>query len=172
MTNQNRNQSPSQRSIRIPHPRGLLRLAMRFPILLYQLNLGWLLGKRFLMLEHRGRKTGLLRQTVIEVVDHNPRDGSFVVAAAWGDKSDWYKNIIVQPQVTIVVGTSRFPVFARTLPMEEATQHLNAYAKRHPTAFKQLGSLLVGQKSSDSGRIIESFASSMPLVAFMPTGKT
>lgn len=50
-------------------PRGLLRLGFRLPIWLYRLNLGWILGERFLLLTHTGRKSGLVRQTVIEVYD-------------------------------------------------------------------------------------------------------
>ena len=102
-------QTSSQTSIRFPHPSGLLRLAMRSPILLYRLRLGWLLGKRFLLLEHRGRKSGVIRQTVIEVVDHDPQVGYFVVAAAWGNKSDWFKNISVHPKVAIEVGLEGSP---------------------------------------------------------------
>jgi len=45
-------------------PTGASRLAFRLPIYLYRLNLGWLLGHRFLMLVHRGRRSGLLRETV------------------------------------------------------------------------------------------------------------
>ena len=48
-------------------PRGLACLAFRLPIGLYRLRLGWLLGDR-LLLTHIGRKSGLPRQAVIEVV--------------------------------------------------------------------------------------------------------
>ncbi len=53
-------------------PSGFLRLAFRLPIYLYRLNLGWLLGHRGLLLIHRGRKSGLLRETVLEVVRYDP----------------------------------------------------------------------------------------------------
>ncbi len=158
-------------SIKLRHPSGLLRALMRFPILLYRLNLGWLLGKRFLLLEHRGRKSGLLRKAVIEVVDHDIRKGSYVVAAAWANKSDWYKNIEAEPNVNIRVGTKRFPAVAKTLSAEEATQHLNAYATKHPFAFRQLGSLLIGSKSRDTIEIIKSFTEAIPFVEFTPVGE-
>ena len=35
-------------------PAGALGLAVRLPIYLYRLNLGWLLGHRFILLVHRG----------------------------------------------------------------------------------------------------------------------
>jgi deazaflavin-dependent oxidoreductase (nitroreductase family) len=141
---------------------------MRFPIWLYRLKLGWLLGQRFLLLEHRGRKSGMMRQAVIEVVDQDPHKGSYVVAAAWGHQSDWYKNIEAEPHVKIGVGTQRFPALAKTLSADDAAQHLNAYATKHPFAFRQLGSLLIGSKSHDTMQIIESFIEAIPFVEFLP----
>ncbi|MEJ2758855.1 MAG: hypothetical protein P8046_10285, partial [Anaerolineales bacterium] len=49
-------------SIKLAHPSGLWRAVFRFPIFLYRLNLGWLFGERALLLEHRGRKTGIIRK--------------------------------------------------------------------------------------------------------------
>jgi hypothetical protein len=59
-------------------PAGALRLAFRLPIYLYRLDLGWLLGHRFLLFAHLGRKSGLLRETVLEVILYDPatRDGT------------------------------------------------------------------------------------------------
>lgn len=161
-------QSSSQTSLRLPHPSGFLRLAFRFPIALYRLHLGWLLGKRFLLLEHLGRKSGVIRRTVIEVVDHDLQDGSFIVAAAWGNKADWFKNISVHPEVTVTVGHNRFSATVRTVTIEEATRHLTMYARKHPFAFKQLGSMLLGLTSNEPDRYVKFFAESVPLVKFVP----
>ncbi|MBE3142614.1 MAG: hypothetical protein IMZ61_01640 [Planctomycetes bacterium] len=46
-------------------PRGLLRLSLRLPILLYKAHLGWVLGDRFLMLTHTGRKSGKPYQEIL-----------------------------------------------------------------------------------------------------------
>jgi hypothetical protein len=43
------------------------RFMMRAPIALYRVGLGGLLGKRFLLLEHTGRKSGLTRRTALEI---------------------------------------------------------------------------------------------------------
>lgn len=158
-------------SIQLPYPSGLLRILFRLPILLYRLNLGWLLGKRFLLLEHRGRKSGIIRQAVIEVIDHDVQTGSYIVAAAWGHQSDWYKNIVAEPNVKIRVGTKRFAAFAKTLSADEAAQHLKAYATKHPFAFRRLGSLLIGAKSHDTGQIIKSFIEAIPFVEFVPVSE-
>ncbi|HAV78781.1 MAG TPA: nitroreductase family deazaflavin-dependent oxidoreductase, partial [Anaerolineae bacterium] len=154
-------------SISLPYPSGLSRLLMRFPIWLYRFKLGWLLGKRFLLLEHRGRNSGMIRQAVIEVVDQDPQKGSYVVAAAWGRQSDWYKNIEAEPQVKIRVGRQRFPAFATTLSADDAAQHLSTYATKHPIAFRHLGSLLMGSRSHDTMQIMESFIEAIPFVEFV-----
>jgi deazaflavin-dependent oxidoreductase (nitroreductase family) len=158
----------AQPAIRFPHPKGLLRLAMRFPILFYRLRLGWILGGRFLLLEHRGRRTGALRQVVLEVVDHDPARGSYVVAAAWGRQADWYKNICADPRVHVTVGTRRFAAEARTLSEGEARHHLETYAIEHPAAFKELGSLLAGKRSRSPAEAIDTFVALMKIVELAP----
>ena len=51
-------------------PSGFSRLMFRLPIYLYKVGLGGLLGGRFLLLNHVGRKSGQPRQAVVEVVRH------------------------------------------------------------------------------------------------------
>ncbi len=58
-------------------PKGIKRLFFRFPIVLYKIGLGPLLGERFLKLTHTGRKSGLERETVLEVVKHNREAGVY-----------------------------------------------------------------------------------------------
>ena len=155
-------------SVKLAHPSGFSRIVFRFPILLYRLNLGWLFGERALLLEHRGRKSGIIRQVVVEVADHDVQKDSYTVAAAWGNQSDWFKNIQAEPNVNVEVGTRRFAAFAKMISAEEAAQHLNVYATKHPFAFRQLGSHLFGLKSHDTGEIIKSITEAIPFVEFIP----
>ena len=93
-------------------PSGVSRALFRAPIYLYRLGLGWLFGKRILLLHHIGRVSGTARQVVFEVVEHDPTDGSFVVASGWGPTAAWYRNILHTPQVSIQVGRRTIPVTA------------------------------------------------------------
>ena len=43
-----------------------LRQLFRAPVYLYRWNFGWMLGHRFLLLIHIGRRIGLRRHTVLE----------------------------------------------------------------------------------------------------------
>src|SRR5215217_5389167 len=65
-------------------PAGALRFAFRLPIYLYRLNLDRLLGHRALLLVHQGRRSGLLRETVLEVLLYDPATRKSVVLSAWG----------------------------------------------------------------------------------------
>jgi hypothetical protein len=85
-------------------PLGLARLAFRLPIWFYRLGLGGMLGTRFLLLSHTGRRSGQRRQTVLEVVRYDKESTTFKVAAGFGTKSDWYLNIHANQRVTVGCG--------------------------------------------------------------------
>jgi len=53
-------------------PSGVLRALLHLPVHLYHARLGVLLGHRFLLLVHTGRKTGAARETVLEVLHYDP----------------------------------------------------------------------------------------------------
>ena len=76
----------------------------RLPIVLYRLGMARLMGNRFIYLAHTGRRTGLRRETVIEVVEHDDAKDIYFVASGWGVRSDWYRNVLATPQVEAHVG--------------------------------------------------------------------
>lgn len=146
-------------------PHGLLRFFLRLPIWLYRANLGWLLGQRFLLLRHVGRKTGLLRETVIEVVDYDKATDTYMIASGWGEKSDWLRNIEKTPTVFVNVGRRHFEATARRLTLDETQQALLDYAQHHPATFRALARLMVGQTLSGTAEDCRLLAQSVPLVA-------
>ena len=123
-------------------PHGLSRLFFRFPILFYRFGLGWLLGGRFLLLNHIGRKSGLPRQTVLEVVNYDKAADTYYVAVGFGPKTDWYRNLLKTPQATIQVGHRKLTVTADPLSAEASGEAMVDYARRHPTAARNLSRLL------------------------------
>lgn len=149
-------------------PSGLLRLFFRMPILLYRINLGILLGDRFLMLTHIGRKSGLPRQAVIEVVDHDEETGVYYIAAAWRKKSDWYLNILKNPRIRIQVGNRKFEAEASQVSREEAQRVLWEYAREHPVAFRELTLVMLGERLPASPETCERLAESIPVIALKP----
>src|SRR4051812_26469780 len=87
--------------------RPLLRAA-RAPLWLYQRDLGFLLGKRFLYLAHQGRLSGLRRETVLEVARLDHHTGEAIVVAAWGAHSDWVRNLRAGRALEVRIGHLRF----------------------------------------------------------------
>jgi deazaflavin-dependent oxidoreductase (nitroreductase family) len=147
-------------------PHGILRLGLRLPIWLYRIHLGWLLGNRFLLLNHTGRKSGKAYQTVIEVVKHDRQSNSFFVASGWGNKSDWYQNIQKNPDVIICSGRQTLPVHAENIPLTEAVNILNEYTKRYPIAFKELTALFLGERMQPGMEASQRLAEKMSMVVF------
>ncbi len=149
-------------------PGKALRFGLRLPIWLYRVRLGWLLGDRFLMLTHTGRKSGLPRQTVIEVVRHDRQTDTYCVVSGWGAKSDWYRNIRKNPSVTIHVGGRRFQSKAEFIPVEQAIEIMETYARDHPMAFSELSGLFLGERMKPGSDAPQRIAEKMPMVAFHP----
>jgi deazaflavin-dependent oxidoreductase (nitroreductase family) len=149
-------------------PSGALRALFRMPILLYRVNLGFLFGERFLMLTHIGRKSGLQRQVVIEVVDHDEETGIYYIAAAWREKSDWFLNILMNPRVKVQVGSSRFEADADQISNDEAQDVLWKYAQKHPVALRELTLLMLGERLPPSHETCRQLAESVPVIALKP----
>ncbi len=126
----------------LKRPTGITRLFFRAPIWLYKLNLGWLMGNRMLKITHTGRVSGEPRQVVLEVVKHDPTNDTYYIAAAWGEKSDWVKNIRANPQVKVQVGRRKFDMLAEELTPEQGEATILDYSQRHPTAMKNLASYM------------------------------
>lgn len=148
-------------------PRGLARLVWRAPIWLYRFGLGGLLGERFLLINHIGRKSGKMRQAVVEVVYQDKQTGAFMVASGFGEQADWYKNLMVHPQVSIQVGRKRMNAHAKRLPAPQAAEALLNYHQRHPTALRTLAKIL-GYQIDGSQEDIRFLAGVIPIVSFTP----
>jgi deazaflavin-dependent oxidoreductase (nitroreductase family) len=151
-------------------PRGLARLAFRLPIWLYRLRLGWLLGDRFLMLTHIGRKSGLPRQAVIEVVRHDRASDTYIIASGFGPHVDWFRNIQKNPNVVVQSGARRLEAVAERLPLDVAADELRSYAQRHPRAFHMITKLLIGQELDGSTESWRQLATTVPMVALRRRG--
>jgi deazaflavin-dependent oxidoreductase (nitroreductase family) len=148
--------------------RGALRWALRIPIGLYHAHLGRLLGHQFLLLTHRGRKSGQPRQTVLEVVRYDRATRTYVVASGWGVRSDWYRNIQKNPDVMVESGSGRLAARATVLPPAEAARELRHYARQHPYRARELTRMITGEAAQSTPAEIVRLADQIPLVALRP----
>lgn len=115
-----------------------VRTIVRVPIWMYRAHLGSVFGSRLLLLEHRGRRSGLPRLVVLEVVDH-PAENRYVVASGFGEQSQWLRNVAADPHVRVSVGRRRLvPATAHRLSPDAGAAALAAYARRHRFAWAAL----------------------------------
>lgn len=149
-------------------PSPLLRAFLRAPIWLYRWHLGWLLGERFLMLTHTGRKSGLPRHTVIEVVTSDKSTGAYFVTAAWGEKADWYLNIRKNPNVLVQVRNRKFDAHAEQLSVPDAEARLWEYAQRHPATLEELTIVMLGERLSPTRETCHRLAEHAPVIGLIP----
>ena len=119
-------------------PTGISRKLFRMPIWMYRHGFGWMLGNRFLMIRHTGRKSGLPRQAVVEVVRHDKDTDSYIVAVGFGKKTDWYLNLLAEPDASIQVGRRKLDIHARQLSREEGGVEMLDYTRRHPLLAREL----------------------------------
>ncbi|MFE8013831.1 nitroreductase family deazaflavin-dependent oxidoreductase [Streptomyces antibioticus] len=124
--------------VRPRRPSGWRRLAARLPIALFRAGLGPVFGKRLLLLHHTGRVTGLDRHVVLEVVHYDPSEATWTVAAGFGPKSDWYRNLRSRPKTVIQFGNRHHAVTAHFLTAEEGGEVMARYARKHPRTARRL----------------------------------
>jgi deazaflavin-dependent oxidoreductase (nitroreductase family) len=148
-----------------------LRRLFRASVSLYHWNCGWLLGHRFLMVVHVGRRTGKRRYTVLEVMEYRKEGPEMIVMSAFGRNADWFRNIEAGPDPEVAVGSRRFTASWRLLDKEDAIKVIAGYERRNRFAapiVRAVLSRLLGWRydGSEGGR--SRLAEELPLVAFRP----
>jgi len=146
-------------------PRGIKAIPWRLPIYLYRSGFGWILGNRFLLLRHVGRKTGKIRYAVLEIIQSAPDQGTYFIVSGFGTRSDWYQNIIQQSSVEIQVGGKLFKAEAQQLSPVEGGKLLLAYAQKNPGSLKTL-SQIMGYEIDFSPQGILDFGQQIPVIQF------
>lgn len=143
-------------------PSGWRRFLFRMPTFFYRLKLGFLLGHRFVMIEHVGRRSGQVRRTVLEVVLRE--NGALYVAAAWGSKSDWYQNILKTPAVGVHISVRSYRADAVVVDQARARGVLDNYAGSHPRAFNALARYMLDDPGPTIADKVTRLVAAVPIV--------
>jgi len=149
-------------------PSGWRRWLLRLPLALDSLHLNGLLGDRFIVVVHRGRRSGRRHRTALEVVRADPATGELVVASGWGPQADWYLNLRASPAVEVHHGRRGFRPIQRFLDENDAAREMRAYVMEHPAAARVLGSWMTGAAFDGSSEAIARLVRRVPFVAFRP----
>ncbi len=106
-------------------------MLMRMPLLYWRLGLKPLLVRsllfRFLVLTTKGRTSGRARHTMLA---HSVLDGHIYIAAGWGERTQWYQNILADPRVTVQTRGPAFGAVARLVTDDEELRRLYWQARK------------------------------------------
>jgi deazaflavin-dependent oxidoreductase (nitroreductase family) len=147
-------------------PTGLWKAFLDSPTWFFRWHLGFVFGHKFLMIEHRGRKSQKLYRTVLEVGGRNPGKGEWIVTSGTGPNADWYQNIKAGGVEAVWIGSSRESADVRFLESEDAGPTFAKYEQDHPKAAVKLMDMMgVSYDGTDEGRI--EMMRKIPMVALV-----
>ena len=148
-------------------PHRMPRWLLRAPIPLFR-TASPLLGRRFVLLEHRGRRSGRARYVVLEVVQREP--GALMVISGYGATAQWYRNIVADPRVRIWSGGIRHAE-ANAIPLgpEHGTAILESYRHHHPLTARLLGRAFGIPEFAHGQPVPLRRATELPLVRISPS---
>lgn len=151
----------------------IARTVFKAPAKLYDHDLGWLLGKRFLCLTHFGRKSGRRYRTVLEVIGLRPGTREVLAIAGLGPYSDWFRNIQAAPAAEVAIGRRKFVPSYRILDEPEAVDAIADYERRNlllRPVLRPVLSRLLGWRYDGSDAARHRLVQQLPIVAFRPRG--
>lgn len=134
-------------------------------------NVGWLLGRRFLLRTHIGRRSGRRYRTVLEVIGSVPESGEVIVVSGFGRSANSYRNLQAAPAVEVMVGRDRFRPVHRRLDEAEPVAVLADYERRNRWVgpmVRRVLSWLVGWRNDGSNEARRRLVRQLPVVAFRP----
>lgn len=140
----------------------LIRFGPRF---LYRIGLGPLAGRIVLLLTTTGRKSGRLHEIPLQ---YEEIDGAIYVGAAQGQKADWFRNILANPEVTVQLKSRRFRGEARPITdPAEIADFLELRLERHP---KIVGAIMrrAGLPDQPTRADLEAYAKNRAIVVIRP----
>jgi deazaflavin-dependent oxidoreductase (nitroreductase family) len=145
--------------------------ALRAPAVLYDWRLGRLLGRRFLRLTHRGRRSGRRYRTMLEVIGADSSRHEVFVMVGLGQRAQWYRNVMAGGAVEVAISSERFRPTYRELAPTEAAAVLGDYERRNrllAPILRAVLSALVGWHYDGTPTARHRLVSERPILAFRP----
>jgi deazaflavin-dependent oxidoreductase (nitroreductase family) len=152
-------------------PGRALRLLFRLPVAVYRCGCGRLLGHRFLLLIHTGRRSKLRRYTVLEVIAYRSQEPEAIVMSGFGAMANWLRNIEAMPNPEVVIGSRRFVAGHRRVGEDDAVEVLLQYQRQNRLAapiIRLVLSRLLGWRFDGSRAHCRRAVAQLPLIAFSP----
>jgi deazaflavin-dependent oxidoreductase (nitroreductase family) len=149
-----------------PLQRGFLVLNRSFMAPLIRHGFGWLVGNpltgHVMLLRTRGRRSGLLREAPLGYIVMN---GAVYCVAGYGEPTPWFRNLVADPDVEVILPTRRFK--GRAEPVTDPDEWLTTY-RALIGSFGLIGRAVVGDIGRlDDAALLERHRS-LPVVRIAP----
>lgn len=157
---------PAMTRLLRPLQRGFLVLNRGFMTPLIRHGFGWLVGNPFtghlMLLRTRGRRSGRIREAPLGYVI---QDGAVYCVAGYGVSTPWFRNLVADPSVEVVLPTRRFVGTAE--PVTDPDQWLATY-RALIASFGLVGRAIVGDvRTTNDAELLERHRS-LPVVRITP----
>jgi len=150
-------------------PGPFFRWFLKLPTPMYHIGL-WHLAGPYIMLVHKGRKTGKTRYTPLEYT-YEPETDSYLLMAGWRGHTDWYRNLRANPHVHAQAGRRSFDALAEPMSDEDAAQLLKQILVASPASTKMLARWTDVPLDPDSHEGLVRASKDFPCVRLKPVSK-
>jgi deazaflavin-dependent oxidoreductase (nitroreductase family) len=117
-----------------------------------------------MVLRTTGRTSGLRREAPLGYLI---RDGAVYCCAGFGVRTAWFRNLVAEPRVEVLLPTTAFAGIAeRVTDRAEFDRVFPSYVR----ALGMVGRLTIGDLTTADPARVEPFWQSLPLVRIRPTG--
>ncbi len=169
MTSQTTSSNPVSSTVRTQSnqkPPAFMLPFMKMPLIFYRLGLGWVFGKRFMLLTHVGRRSGKVYRTVLVALRFDESTHEILAVSPW-NASNWYRNIQAAPALEVEMGRVRYAPQQRAASPEEITVAFIEFRRQHPM-FSRMVARIPSWKIDSSYEELLDLARTLRGVAFQP----
>jgi deazaflavin-dependent oxidoreductase (nitroreductase family) len=141
---------------------------MRAPVALDRPGLRWLLNlfspAPIVVVVHRGRRSGKIHRTPVEAIAGNEQGEELVISPVWGERTDWYRNVLAGGLVEVRLSGEGRRVEWRELSGAERLEAASAYRRDHPLYGGAVLRILARLHGLD-GDPVQAVARALPMLA-------
>jgi deazaflavin-dependent oxidoreductase (nitroreductase family) len=149
-----------------PRPPAFISRFFRLPLFFYRLRLGWIFGKRFMVLTHVGRRSGKVYRSVLAVLAFDPATRELKAISPWSS-SNWFNNIRAAPALEVETAGVRYAPRQRFLTAEEIAESFIELRRQRPI-FSRMIARIPGWKINSTSEEFLELARTLRGVAFEP----
>ncbi len=138
----------------------------RWPVLLHRWRLGRLLGEQYVIVVHRGRRTGQVYETGVMVLRKDAATAEVTVVAG-SRHADWFRNIETESPVAVFLGGTRYDPHPRFLDTDEIAASLS-WSRSHRRRNARVQAWFFHWPWPANAEQLHDFAAALGGVAFRP----